>query len=267
VVTFLFQRKLFAPHHLTVDLENQLTFLAHDNLLDYMILNFGQEDRKELQEHVSLFSFSSIDGQQEESQQANKKEQIYVSTCINSPSIDFVSDSFREYFSEDSKEEVEKSYGQSTVIFSSENVDQQFQEDTANKFLSQGDNQQPEKYFVVHDCFEACDIYGMFQGGQENYSLVSRAEIMKEQPSLLMQPEFCHVIHDPIAIYMESICSEVSCIRDFSMQASCSCKYQLLIDCLLHLLHILWVFLKSYLQKVIFINQMLLWLHWKFHYT
>jgi hypothetical protein len=60
---------------------------------------------------VNLFSFSSIDGQQEESQQANKRDQIYVSTCINFASIDFVSNSFREYFSEDSKEEVEKSYG------------------------------------------------------------------------------------------------------------------------------------------------------------
>ena len=113
---------------------------------------------------------------------------MYVSTCINSANIDFVSDSFREYFSEDNKEEVEKSHGQSTMLFSSENVDQQFQEDTANKFLTKGDNQQLGKYFVVHDCFEACDIYRMFQGGQENYSLVSREKIMKEQPSLLMYP-------------------------------------------------------------------------------
>jgi hypothetical protein len=60
---------------------------------------------------VRLFSFSSIEGQQGESQQANKKEQIFVSTCTNSPSIDFVSNSFRAYFSEDSKEEVHKSYG------------------------------------------------------------------------------------------------------------------------------------------------------------
>jgi hypothetical protein len=180
--------KVVAPHHLTVDLENQLTFLAHDNLLDYILLNFGQEVRKELQEHVSLFSFSSIDGQQGESQQANKKEHIFVSTCTNSPSIDFVSNNFRANFSEDSKEEVDKSYGQSTMFFSSDKFDQQFQEDTTNKFLSQGDNQQPEKSFIVHDCFEACDNYGMFQGGQENYNLVSRVEIMKEHPSLLMQP-------------------------------------------------------------------------------
>jgi hypothetical protein len=48
---------------------------------------------------VSLFSFSSIDGQQGESQQENKKEHIFVSTCTNSPSIDFVSNSFRAYFS------------------------------------------------------------------------------------------------------------------------------------------------------------------------
>ena len=41
--------KVISPHNLTIDLENQLTFLVHDNLLDCMILNFGQEDRKELQ--------------------------------------------------------------------------------------------------------------------------------------------------------------------------------------------------------------------------
>jgi hypothetical protein len=34
--------KVVAPHHLTVDLENQLTFLAHDNLLHYILLKFGQ---------------------------------------------------------------------------------------------------------------------------------------------------------------------------------------------------------------------------------
>jgi hypothetical protein len=74
-----------------------------------------------------VFSFSSIDGQQGESQQENKKEHIFVSTCINSPSIDFVSNSFRAYFLEDSKEEVEKSYGLSTVFFSSDKFDQNFQ--------------------------------------------------------------------------------------------------------------------------------------------
>jgi hypothetical protein len=36
-----------------------------------MILKFGQGDRKELWEHVIFFSFSSIDGQHEESQQAS----------------------------------------------------------------------------------------------------------------------------------------------------------------------------------------------------
>jgi hypothetical protein len=90
---------------------------------------------------------------------------------------------------------------------------------------------------------------------------------MKEQPSLLIHPKFCYVIHDPIAIYMESFCSEVSSVGAFTMQASCSCKYQLLIEFLLHLLHLLWVLSKSFLQKVIFISQMFLWLHWKFHYT
>jgi hypothetical protein len=33
--------KVVSPHHLTVDLENKLTLLAHDNLLDYMLLKFG----------------------------------------------------------------------------------------------------------------------------------------------------------------------------------------------------------------------------------
>jgi len=74
------------------------------------------------------------------------------------------------------------------MFFSSDIFHQRFQKDTTNKFLSQGDNQQLEKSFIVHDCFEACDNYRMFQGGQENYNLVSRAEIMKEHPSLLIQP-------------------------------------------------------------------------------
>jgi hypothetical protein len=140
----------FVLHKQSIAINDNLDHLRHlccshisnnDNLLDYMLLIFGQEDRKELQEHVSLFSFASIDDQQEESQQTNKKEQIYVSTCINSPSIDFVFDNFRTDFSEDNKEEVEKSYGLSTVLFSLDNVNQQFQENIASTFLSQGDNQ------------------------------------------------------------------------------------------------------------------------------
>ena len=86
----------------------------------------------------------------------------------------------------------------------------------------------------------------MFQGGQENYSLVNKEKIIKEQPSLLMQPEFCHVIHDPIAIYMESYVSDFlkisNCIispilmgeygflKDFMLLLRYFCYYSLISD-------------------------------------
>jgi hypothetical protein len=94
---------------LVIDIEDRKTFFVHDNMQDYIFLNYGQE--------ISL---------QEEIQQANKREHIFVLAY-------------------------------------------------AKKFFAQGDNQQSEKYFVVHDYFEECDIYGMFQGGQDDYSLVNRA--------------------------------------------------------------------------------------------
>ena len=49
IVDIFVSENVASPYHLTVDLYNQLTFLAHDNLLDCMLLNFGQEDIKELQ--------------------------------------------------------------------------------------------------------------------------------------------------------------------------------------------------------------------------
>jgi hypothetical protein len=43
------------------------------------------------------------------------------------------------------------------------------------------------------------------QGG---HLFASREAFTEEQPGPLKQPEFCHVIHDPVAIYMESYVSD-----------------------------------------------------------
>jgi hypothetical protein len=55
------KQQVASPQHLTVNIGDQLTFLTHDNLQDYMCLNFGQENEKELQEQLNMFSFSSND--------------------------------------------------------------------------------------------------------------------------------------------------------------------------------------------------------------
>jgi hypothetical protein len=43
------------------------------------------------------------------------------------------------------------------------------------------------------------------QGG---HLFASRDNFIEEQPGLLKQPRFCHIIHDPMAIYMESYISD-----------------------------------------------------------
>jgi hypothetical protein len=43
------------------------------------------------------------------------------------------------------------------------------------------------------------------QGG---HLFASRENFTEEQPGLLKQPGFCHIIHDPVAIYMESYISD-----------------------------------------------------------
>jgi hypothetical protein len=44
----------------------------------------------------------------------------------------------------------------------------------------------------------------LFLKEQGCFLFASRDTFIEEQPSLLKQPRFCHTIHDPMAIYMES---------------------------------------------------------------
>jgi hypothetical protein len=47
----------------------------------------------------------------------------------------------------------------------------------------------------------------LFSDEGEGHSFVSREFFAEEHPGLLKQPGFCHISHDPVAIYMESYIS------------------------------------------------------------
>jgi hypothetical protein len=65
------------------------------------------------------------------------------------------------------------------------------------------------------------------QGG---HLFASEEAFSKEQPSLLKQPKFYHVIHDPIAIYMESYVSDFLKISNCIISPILTGKYGFMKD-------------------------------------
>jgi hypothetical protein len=83
----------------------------------------------------------------------------------------------------------------------------------------------------------------------------------------LDQLEVFHEFHDPVAIWMELYFSKVSNAPVFGKISVYSCKYQLLINLLLQILYHLRILLNSCMEEVIFISQILTWMHWKHDFT
>ena len=73
--------------------------------------------------------------------------------------------------------------------------------------------------------------------------------------------------HDPVASWMELYFSKVSNALYFGILPISSHKYQLPIDSLLNLSHILWVFSNNSMHGIMILIQMVSWLHWKYDYT
>jgi hypothetical protein len=66
---------------------------------------------------------------------------------------------------------------------------------------------------LAHDHFyggkaAAADDQELFSNEGEGHSFVRRECFAKEHPGLLKQPGFCHISHDPVAIYMEAYISD-----------------------------------------------------------
>ena len=65
----------------------------------------------------------------------------------------------------------------------------------------------------------------LFQGNQVQYGLTNTTEIAGEKFGFFHQLEFCHIIYDPVAVYMESLFPEVQNFVAFGIKANCSYKY------------------------------------------
>jgi hypothetical protein len=81
------------------------------------------------------------------------------------------------------------------------------------------------------------------------------------QPYLLNQVEFCHVLHDPMAFWMDSFLQGVPNIATFDMQSNCSSKYKMHIRFMLQKLHAFHISSLIYKQEDHFVRKMLTWLH------
>ena len=114
--------------------------------------------------------------------------------------------------------------------------------------------------------YQALGSHG-FQKGHEDCNPIKNTELSRQQDCLLCRLKVCHVLQDPVAIWMDALLAQVSYVSVFGMLPFFSNKYQLLTNSLLHFLHLLQILFKNCLHKVIFISQMLLWLHWKVDYT
>jgi hypothetical protein len=125
---------------------------------------------------------------------------------------------------------------------------------------------QPFQDVVVH-CHKTIDVHMLFQGNQVDYGLTNTTEIAGEQFGFFHQLEFCHIIYDPVVVYMESVFSKVQNFASFGIKANCSCKYGLPIHFLLQTSQFLYIFLFTSKEEDHLVSQMLSWLHWKFDVT
>jgi hypothetical protein len=62
------------------------------------------------------------------------------------------------------------------------------------------------------------DDQELFSKEQGSLLFTSREAFTEEQPGLLKQPGFCHTIHDPMAIYMESYVSDFKNFQDLTIE-------------------------------------------------
>jgi hypothetical protein len=60
-------------------------------------------------------------------------------------------------------------------------------------------------FIVSPDCNKTSDVHVLFQGNQVDYGLTNTTEIAGEQFGFFHQLEFCHIIYDPVVVYMESV--------------------------------------------------------------
>jgi hypothetical protein len=102
------------------------------------------------------------------------------------------------------------------------------------------------------------------QGG---HLFATRETFTKEQPSLLKKPKFYHVIHDPIAIYMESYVSDFLKISNCIISPILTGKYGFMNDLMLLLLYFFYYSLISGIDEIISVIKLLEWLLWKSTFT
>jgi hypothetical protein len=101
-------------------------------------------------------------------------------------------------------------------------------------------------------------------GSYEDYHFVEKSTFTEEQDCLLNQLKVCHVLQDPVAIWMDSLLAQVPIVVTLGISLICSSECKIFLELLLKILPSFCIFSKSCLQKVIFISQLLSWMLWKF---
>ena len=111
------------------------------------------------------------------------------------------------------------------------------------------------------------DLNELFQGEHEEYNLINNSYLIQQQLCLLNQLEAFHEFQDPIASWMDSYFSKISNVVSFCMIIISNNKYKIHANFLSHMLYPLWIISNSDMHRVMFLNEMVSWFHWKSDYT
>jgi hypothetical protein len=104
-------------------------------------------------------------------------------------------------------------------------------------------------------------------GSYEDYHFVEKSAFTEEHDCFLKQLKMCHVLQDPMVIWMDSLLAQVPIVVTLGISLICSSECNIFLELLLKKLPYICIFSKRFLQVVIFISQLLSWLLWKFDYT
>ena len=107
--------------------------------------------------------------------------------------------------------------------------------------------------------------YGTFGSDQEHYGIDK--EKLRQHLYSSDQLAFCHIVYDPVAVYMESLFLEVCNLATFGIKGDSSFDYCLPMFFLLQQFYLVCICSFTCKEENHIVSKFLTWQHWKFSFT
>jgi hypothetical protein len=107
--------------------------------------------------------------------------------------------------------------------------------------------------------------YGTVGSDQEHYGIDK--EKLRQHLYSSDQLVFCHIVYDPVVVYMESLFSEVCNLASFGIKGDFSFEYCLPMFFLLQQFYLVCIYSFTCKEENHFVSKLLTWKHWKFSFT